>query len=340
MFAIMFQRGLLRPVRRPWRDRFKFGAGRTTWKNLATLLPGRTRYVAIGLFVIAWIIGVTSIFNLGGQPQYDPATGRYYLNNHGSLIPVTHAGYVHAVALQSRLFLAGAIVFTFIATSVAWGEWRRRRQASMGRWPFPKRPRPRWVPPISGGLVMLALGLTVTSLLAFQIITRVNSYTADAVHLRPNGIATANLTPGDYVVFVGCTQSIACPDMSTADVVVRRKAGPVVNTRLDPSNDHLTFNAQPFVGFISFQVARPGTYIVATSDRGRPTLIAIHSPGQEAFSLIGWIAGTVLGLLFSLLGAICVLRWYLWRFGSPREHEQDSVNPLRIAPWPPPLVGG
>jgi hypothetical protein len=62
--------------------------------------------VAIGAFVafflLAWAVSYTSITEGRGQPT--ERAGRYYLNDHGDYIPVSHSEYLHAQALSERSF--------------------------------------------------------------------------------------------------------------------------------------------------------------------------------------------------------------------------------------------
>ncbi len=340
MFATLYQRGVVRRAARPYGTRVT-GGGATggSWRNVVGLIPRSLRFLAVGLFVASWIVGATATKGLGGQPQYDPTTDRYSLNDHGSLIAVSHAGYVHAVALQNRLFLSGALAFTAIATAVAWGEWHRRRETSEGSWPAPTRSRPRWVPPIGVALVVLLLGVAATSTLVSRIITRVDAYTATAPHLHPDGNTTVALTPGDYVIFVGCTQTLVCPTLTPGNVAVHNR-GSALTTITDPSSDHLSLDAQPFLGSVSFRVSRAGAYAITTRHGGRPTLIVIHSPGQEFAALTGWIVGAILGLLVMTYGGASVTGWYVWRYGAGSAGKRGAVRPPhRPPPWPPPVVG-
>lgn len=73
---------------------------------------------------------VTAMAALPGQPGYDPSSHRYSYDDHGTLIPATRAGYLHAVAVQDRLFLGGAMLFTSIAAAVTYQERKRRKQSS------------------------------------------------------------------------------------------------------------------------------------------------------------------------------------------------------------------
>lgn len=62
------------------------------------------------MFVGAVLVVGLSIAGLHGQPTI--SGGRYLLNDHGSLSPVTRAAYEHALVLQQRVFtLIPAIFF-------------------------------------------------------------------------------------------------------------------------------------------------------------------------------------------------------------------------------------
>ena len=60
-----------------------------------------------------WILMMVSIVSIQGQPVH--AGGQYYLDDHGSHIPVTQAGYEDAVAKQQRIFAAGGTAFLIVA---------------------------------------------------------------------------------------------------------------------------------------------------------------------------------------------------------------------------------
>lgn len=69
--------------------------------------------VAVGVVAGLWAIMMSSILTIQGQPEHDQAG--YYLNDHGSRIPMTHARYEAALAKQDRLFSAGATLFLLVA---------------------------------------------------------------------------------------------------------------------------------------------------------------------------------------------------------------------------------
>lgn len=76
--------------------------GRLRWRDLVAGVPPAIG-VGLGvLFVGAWLGAMASITGIGGQPTI--SGGHYYLNNHGSFIAVTRAGYDHALVLQQRIF--------------------------------------------------------------------------------------------------------------------------------------------------------------------------------------------------------------------------------------------
>jgi hypothetical protein len=69
--------------------------------------------VAVPVVIGLWAVMMSSITTLQGQPEHDQAG--YFLNDHGSRIPVTKAGYEAALAKQDRLFAAGATLFLIVA---------------------------------------------------------------------------------------------------------------------------------------------------------------------------------------------------------------------------------
>jgi hypothetical protein len=86
-----------------------------TWQSLFDFLK---RYrailmVAVPIVVALWATMLSTMPTLHGQPEHDQAG--YYLNDHGSRIPVSRADYERAVAGQDRLFAAGATTFLIVA---------------------------------------------------------------------------------------------------------------------------------------------------------------------------------------------------------------------------------
>lgn len=314
-FVVLAGNGLVRTRRR---TPFATGAGFGGSRSIMGLAPLRARRVVPILVCAGLVSAASSLNSLGGQPEFDASTHKFALDDHGVLTDVSYAAYVHAVALQNRLFLSGAIVFSSLATAVALGEWQRRRAAPSVRWPEPTVARARLVPPLGLATSILALGVAGVALFGSAIIVRDSAYTGDAVHLVANGTTVASLTAGDYVVFAGCTEDIQCPSVGPANVVVR-SGSESIRTTPDPSNDRLTFGDQPFVGVLSFQVNTAARYALATTVSGKPKLVVLHSPGQEALALSGWIVGAIGSALVALLGVISCIAWLVWRFSkSPR----------------------
>jgi len=87
---------------RAWKGVFDFA------KRYRTLL-----LVAVPIVLGLWVSMISTMPTLQGQPTQD-STG-YYLNDHGSHIPVSKAGYERAIAAQDRLFAAGATLFLVVA---------------------------------------------------------------------------------------------------------------------------------------------------------------------------------------------------------------------------------
>ena len=83
--------------------------GRFRWRDLVAGVPPALGLGFGVLFVGAWLVLMSSITGIGGQPTM--SAGHYFLNDHGSLIPVTKAAYEHALVLQQRIFTLGPSVF-------------------------------------------------------------------------------------------------------------------------------------------------------------------------------------------------------------------------------------
>lgn len=82
-------------------------------------VPPALRYGIPLAAVLLWGSMMFGITSLQGQPEIH--NGRYFLNDHGSLIPVDRAGYEHGLALQERLFASGATLFLgFAAVLTTW----------------------------------------------------------------------------------------------------------------------------------------------------------------------------------------------------------------------------
>jgi hypothetical protein len=192
-------------LRRPDRDRRRP-------VSLVKELPRGFRIPFVLIFVGVWATGLAAITPLPGQPEYEPELRRYVYDEGGTLIPATRAAYLHAVVVQNRLFLGGALVFTFVAVAVTWDERNRRRRdvVTPSRWRHPVKPRPKIPLPAAVLAVTAAAGLAVSIATASLIIGRVDAYNGGAIHLHTGHPVRALLAPDHYVIFVGCTEDITC----------------------------------------------------------------------------------------------------------------------------------
>jgi hypothetical protein len=86
-----------------------------SWQNI---LDFGKRYrmllvIAVPVVIGLWATMMSTMPTLQGQPGRDQSG--YYLNDHGSRIPLSKADYERAVAAQDRLFAPGATMFLIIA---------------------------------------------------------------------------------------------------------------------------------------------------------------------------------------------------------------------------------
>ena len=252
--------------------------------NLLAAFPRRARIPLGAAFVAVWATSLDAMSALPGQPGYDPKRHRYFYDEHGVIVPATRDAYLHAVAVQNRLFLGVAMVFTSIAVVVTYQERaRRRRDLSVpDRWLRPVRPRPK-VPVPAAVLALaaaVALGGTVTC--ATLIIGRVDAYNGHAIYLRAGHPVRVLLARDDYVVFVGCTQAMACPPLEPAALSVRSVQAGAAAVVPDPSSDHLSEGAQPFVGQLSFIVPRTEVVQIGlATDPGQPVFVVPSEGGHQ-----------------------------------------------------------
>jgi hypothetical protein len=81
--------------------------------ELRNLLINRNRwiYLVAALAAVSFIYGTTV---LQGQPEIHH--GQYFLDDHGTLIQVSHGTYLRAMAAQQRMFASFAAVFYSAAT--------------------------------------------------------------------------------------------------------------------------------------------------------------------------------------------------------------------------------
>ena len=119
-------------VLRSNRDRSK-RRGRPRLGELLAPFPARARLAFFVLFGVGWLVAITSISHVRGQPTQ--IHGVYYLNDHGTAITVTHREYLHAVVLTQRIFTMIPAVFYALAVIVNW-PWQPRPAApDAGAWP-------------------------------------------------------------------------------------------------------------------------------------------------------------------------------------------------------------
>jgi hypothetical protein len=293
--------------------------------------------VLVALAIAAAVAGgLTAVGALGGQPGYDPATHQYSLNNHGTLTVVSRAAYLHALAAQNRLFLGVTLVFLTAAFSITYGDWSRNRPGSsslrgsfpLRRLPRPDRPRPR-VPVPALVLVLAAAGaLAVGVAGGLQIVDRTVAWSSHAIYLHAGRPVAAQLAPGQYTVFAGCTQEMtSCGHLGPGSVTVRGASGEVT-VGPDRSSDHDS-EGEPFVGELSFVIPRGGAVrIELAANPGQPVFV-VPSEGQLVRSLIGWIvlAGAGLLILLLSLAGLGILAW--WRLTAAPSQFVPGAEPAR-----------
>lgn len=78
-------------------------------RELLRVIPRRVSAVFLAFFFGCWWIAGQAIKQSRGVPS--ELHGRYFLNDHGSLIPVSHAEYLHAIVLHQRAFTLIPAVF-------------------------------------------------------------------------------------------------------------------------------------------------------------------------------------------------------------------------------------
>lgn len=69
--------------------------------------------IAVPVVILLWATMMISITSLQGQPIH--AGNVYFLDDHGSHIPVSQASYEAAVAQEERIFPAGGTIFLIVA---------------------------------------------------------------------------------------------------------------------------------------------------------------------------------------------------------------------------------
>jgi len=83
--------------------------GRFRWRDQFVGIPPIFVAAFFVLLIGAWLVGVSSITSIGGQPTV--RGGHYFLNDHGALMPVSKTAYDHALVLQQRIFTLIPSVF-------------------------------------------------------------------------------------------------------------------------------------------------------------------------------------------------------------------------------------
>ena len=201
------------------------GARRTSADWMESIPRGGRVLVALAV-AAAVAGGSTAASALGGQPEYEPTTHTYDLDNHGNLTVVSRAAYLHAVAAQNRLFLGVTLVFITVACCVTYGDWSRHRpESSPLRWlPRPARPRPKIPVPAPVLALTAAVALAVTAASGLLIVNRISAWSGHAIYLHAGRPVAANLAPGQYTVFAGCTQDMTCAHLDPSSVPRVRRA--------------------------------------------------------------------------------------------------------------------
>jgi hypothetical protein len=92
--------------------------GRRKVKEVLKLLSRRAQWAYTAAAVVTWILILVLLFGATGQPTQ--SNGHFYLNNHGSLMPVSHADYVSEQLRLQRIFSLGAAWFFGAAVIFNW----------------------------------------------------------------------------------------------------------------------------------------------------------------------------------------------------------------------------
>ena len=72
-------------------------------------IPWQASVAFVALFFTCWFIAGGAISQIGGQPT--ERNGQFFLDDHGTLIPVSHGAYLHAIVLSQRIFTLIPAVF-------------------------------------------------------------------------------------------------------------------------------------------------------------------------------------------------------------------------------------
>jgi hypothetical protein len=172
-----------------------------------------------------------------------------------------------------------------------------------------------------------AAGLAGLIASAVLIVSRVEAYNTSGPYLRAGHPVRVLLAPDDYVVFVGCTESIDCPRLAPGALSATDASGAALDVFRDPSNDRLS-EARPFRGELSFIVPRRQEVELGLSWYPGEPVFVVSSPGEEAHALSGWIALAGLSLLVliaAMTGLVPLLAWRLG-LGTPVPPDQDVLG--------------
>ena len=295
----------------------------------------RAGQVLVALVVAAAVTGgLAGGSELGGQPGYHPTTHQYTLNNHGSLTVVSRAAYLQALGAQNRLFLGVTLVFLTAAFAISYGDWSRHRPASFppsgsfspSRQPRPERPRPRVPVPAPALAFTAAVALAAAAAGGLQIIDRTSGWSSHAIYLHAGHAVAAQLAPGQYTVFAGCTEGMTCARLGPGSVTVRG-ANDEVEVGPDPSSDHDSEGGQPFVGELSFSIARASAVRIELAAAAGQPVFVVPSEGQLARSLARWIALAAAALVILALSLAGLLVLAVWRLTSDSPTLQAGMAP-------------
>jgi hypothetical protein len=310
--------------------------------DLLTALP---RPVAVSLGAAAAVIAAatgTGIQGLRGQPGYDAQKHQYVLNDHDTQITVTRAAYLHAVALQSRLFLGVSLILLGMAATLTCLERQRRLREPSGP-AVPRQPmrgnRPKIPVPGPVLAVVAVVGLGSAVACGILIVHRLGDQYggSQTISLRTEQPVTRMLMPDEYTVFVGCGSNYDCGALSPDGLAVQLPAGGTIGQMVpDPSNDDMSIDGLPDVGRLDFRV--PEKELIRfdlTAQVGQPVYV-LPSEGAEVHTLFGWIVLGVGSLLIAIVALVGLAYLLAWRLGLGTARPPAYTFPVNQAVYPYP----
>jgi hypothetical protein len=116
LFGSVVIQGVRRQSKLRWKASTNADYNRA-WNRTITRLRRTPKPLLVGIPVLVlgmWFVGIISIASSQGQPVHDGNS--YYLDDHGSHIPVTRAGYDTAVDRDERGWGAWATIFLVLAS--------------------------------------------------------------------------------------------------------------------------------------------------------------------------------------------------------------------------------